>query len=299
VDIPAIFIGRSVLGGESEIKKNLPLELAQFRKNPEQYLEKMITPFTSVHDTATIKEEQLNKYSSGRILAAGLSDSAALCSTTAVIFLISGLLLVAGNRKQTWFIGGAFVISVFITWLVIGFAFFDIARIVLRDPTLATIVNIIILIFVGALAIFSINHAAKGFKSNSSDTLIGLPKSGSIDLREKISNFAADKIAVLAVAAIIGIIIAATELACTGQVYLPIVTMISEPRTRILATTYLFVYNIAFMAPLVFVLLLAGTVFTSKQVMHFCVKNLALARIIVALLFVAMAMTIIFNLRWL
>ncbi|HBG28123.1 MAG: hypothetical protein A2Y10_06540 [Planctomycetes bacterium GWF2_41_51] len=45
VEIPAIFIGKSVLGGETEIKKNLPAELIKFRQAPQKYLEEMITPF--------------------------------------------------------------------------------------------------------------------------------------------------------------------------------------------------------------------------------------------------------------
>jgi thiol-disulfide isomerase/thioredoxin len=46
VEIPAIFIGNSVLGGEAEIKQNLHLELKHFKENPSKYLEKMITPFS-------------------------------------------------------------------------------------------------------------------------------------------------------------------------------------------------------------------------------------------------------------
>lgn len=45
VEIPVIFIGKSVLGGEAEIEQNLGAELTKFRQNPEKYLNEMITPF--------------------------------------------------------------------------------------------------------------------------------------------------------------------------------------------------------------------------------------------------------------
>ena len=297
-DIPAILIGRSVLGGESEIRQNLPVELAQFRKDPQSYLENMITPFTSSHDTAAIKEEQLNKLSFGKVFAAGLTDGFKPCAMTTVIFLIAYLILIGGSRRQTLLLGGTFVFAVFSCLMILGLAFFNFSRIVLKDPTVAIIINIVLLLFVTLLGLFSIMDLVKSLKEGNGNAALRLPELRNIEIRKLISYFAENKIAVFVTFAI-GLVLTSTVLVCTGQIYLPIVNMISDARTRIMATEYLFCYNLAFIVPLLIAFLIAGIVFTSKQLRAICVKNVAFTKLLTALLFVAMAILIIFNLRWL
>jgi cytochrome c biogenesis protein CcdA len=89
------------------------------------------------------------------------------------------------------------------------------------------------------------------------------------------------------------------ELTCTGQVYFPIVTMISEPRYRIAAIMYLFSYNVAFIVPLVIVFLLATFGVTSERMGAFFRRRIALVKFGLAVLFIAMAIMIIVNLGWL
>jgi cytochrome c biogenesis protein CcdA len=82
-------------------------------------------------------------------------------------------------------------------------------------------------------------------------------------------------------------------------VYFSIATMISEPRYRIAATMYLFSYNVAFIIPLVVVFLLATFGITSEQMGAFFRRHVAMVKLGLAVLFIAMAITIIVNLRWL
>jgi len=98
---------------------------------------------------------------------------------------------------------------------------------------------------------------------------------------------------------VLGVVIAAMELACTGQVYLPIVTMISEPRHRIAATFYLFSYNIAFIIPLVAVFGLATLGVGSDRMGVFFRRHMAAVKSGFVILFAAMAAMIVYNLRWL
>ena len=299
VDIPAIFIGRSALGGESEISQNLPAELAKFRKDPQSYLERMITPFTGSHDTTTIKEEKFNALTYGIVLSAGLLDGINPCAFTTVIFLISYLSLVGGGRKQMLYTGGMFTLAVFITYLAIGLAFFNFAKLILREQIIATVVNSVLLIIVGALAVFSLVDFVRCLKGNVTDITLQLPDFLKGKIREKIRNFAKNKTAIIGASFVLGIVIAGMELTCTGQVYFPIITMISEPRHRIAATMYLFSYNIAFIIPLVIVFLLATFGVTSERMGIFFRRHVATVKLGLAVLFIAMAIMIVFNLRWL
>jgi cytochrome c biogenesis protein CcdA len=297
VDIPAIFIGRSVLGGETEISKNLPIELAKFSKNPQSYLERMITPFTSTKDTATIKEDEFNALTYGIVLSAGLLDGINPCAFTTVIFLISYLSLVGGTRRQIFVTGGIFTFAVFIAYLAIGLAFFNFVKLLLRQQFLATIVNSALLLVVAALAIFSLVDFVRCLKGNVNDITLQMPEFLKGKIREKIRNFAKNNIAVAGASFVLGIVIAGMELTCTGQVYFPIVTMISEPRHRIAATMYLVSYNIAFIIPLVVVFLLATFGVTSQRMGNFFRRHIALVKLGLAVLFIAMAAMIVYNLR--
>jgi cytochrome c biogenesis protein CcdA/thiol-disulfide isomerase/thioredoxin len=298
-EIPAIFIGRSVFGGESEIQQSLPIELANFRKNPQSYLEQMITPFTSEHDTTTIKEETFSKLTYGIVLGAGLLDGVNPCAFTTVIFLISYLSLVGGTRRQMLYTGGMFTLAVFIAYLAIGLAFFNFARLLLRDPTLAIIVNSVLLLVVGAFAIFSVIDFVRCLKGSVSDITLQLPGFLKESIRERIRSFARNKMAMAGASFALGVVIAGMELVCTGQVYFPIVTMISEPRHRMVATTYLFSYNLAFIVPLVIVFLLATFGVTSERMGTIFRRHVAMVKLGLAVLFAAMAVMIILNLRWL
>jgi hypothetical protein len=99
-DLPAIFIGQTVLGGESEIKQNLPAELAKFHENLQSYREQMIIPFTRAHDTVAIKEEAFNALTYGMVLSAGFLDGINPCAFTTIIFLVSYFSLVGSTRRQ-------------------------------------------------------------------------------------------------------------------------------------------------------------------------------------------------------
>ncbi|MGA2916649.1 MAG: metallophosphoesterase [Sedimentisphaerales bacterium] len=299
VDIPAIFIGRSALGGESEISQNLPAELAKFRKDPQSYLERMITPFTGSHDTTTIKEEKFNELTYGIVLNAGLLDGINPCAFTTVIFLISYLSLVGGGRRQMLYTGGIFTLAVFITYLAIGLAFFNFAKLILREQIIATVVNSVLLIIVGALAVFSLVDFLRCLKGNVTDITLQLLDSPKRKIHEKIRNFARNRTAITGASFVLGAVIAGMELTCTGQVYFPIVTMISEPRHRITATMYVFSYNIAFIIPLVIVFLLATFGVTSERMGMFFRRHIAIVKLGLTVLFIIMAIIIVSNLRWL
>jgi cytochrome c biogenesis protein CcdA len=296
-DVPALFIGRSVLGGQLEIEKNLPAELAEFRKDPQAYLEQMITPFVSSHDTAAIKEEAFSRLTHGIVIGAGLLDGINPCAFTTVIFLISYLSLVGGTRRQMLYTGGMFTLAVFITYLAIGLAFFNVARLMLREQVLGIIVNSVLLLAVGAFAVFSFIDFVRCLKGNVTDITLQLPGFLKEGIRERIRNFARNQMAMAGASFVLGVVIAGMELVCTGQVYFPIVTMISEPRHRLAATTYLVSYNVAFIVPLVIVFLLATFGVTSERMGVFFRRHVVLVKLGLAMLFTAMAIMIIFNLR--
>lgn len=298
-DIPAIFIGNSVLGGESEIKRMLSKQIESFLENPELYKENMVTPFKETHDTRSIGERSFNALTTGIVLGAGLLDGINPCAFTTIIFLISYLSLVGASRKRMLYTGGAFTAAVFITYFVIGLVFFNAAKFILRDQNIVTIVNLLLLLLVAVLAVLSLIDFAKCRKGKAAEMTLQLPGFLKKGIHEKIRNFAKYKTAMVGASFLLGVVIAAMELTCTGQVYIPIVTMIAEPQYRVMAIFYLFLYNIAFIIPLAAVFLLVAFGLTSEKLTSIFKRHIAGVKLGFAILFILMGLMIIYNLRWL
>ncbi|MBW8017754.1 MAG: hypothetical protein FVQ82_16390 [Planctomycetes bacterium] len=298
-DIPSVFIGRSVLGGESEIKSQLDKEIAEFRKNPDKYRRQTIVPFKQVHDTSTIAEDEFDALTFGMVAGAGLLDGINPCAFTTIIFLISYLSLVGVSRRQMFFTGSIFTLAVFLTYFAIGLAFFNVLKLILRSQAVIIGVNSLLLLVVVILGVLSLIDFVRCVKGNVKDATLQLPGFLKETIRDRIRKFARNKPSILTASFVLGVVIAGAELACTGQVYIPIVTMISDPGLRIQAVSYLLVYNIAFILPLVIVFLLATFGVTSDRMGLFFKRHIALVKMAFTLLFAVMAIMIIYYLRWL
>ena len=80
------------------------------------------------------------------------------------------------------------------------------------------------------------------------------------------------------------------ELACTGQIYLPvIISMSTMPELRGRATLFLIFYNLMFIVPLVIVFVLAYYGTTSKELTNFLKKHAAAVKIGMAIVFLLLA----------
>ncbi len=298
-DLPTIFVGKTTLGGEDEIKLRLPEEIAAFKQHPAQYQTQAIEPFSTPHATGNIREEAFDMLTFGIVVSAGLLDGINPCAFTTIIFLISYLSFVGISRKQMFITGGVFSLAVFLTYLFIGMMFYHLVKIIIINQAVARMLNIFLLLVVLALFIFSIVDYIRCLKGNLKDLTLQLPDFFKTKIRKRIRDFAQNKIAISSTSFILGVVIAGMELTCTGQVYLPIVTMIAEPEHRIAAMQYLIAYNIAFILPLVVVFLITTFGVTSDIISKFFRKHIANVKLGLALLFMTMAIIILFNLGWL
>ncbi|MCK4760812.1 MAG: metallophosphoesterase [Candidatus Aminicenantes bacterium] len=298
-DLPAIFMGRTVMGGEKEIETTLPGQIREFLAGTQQYRDRTIGPFTRGHDTRTMGENTFDALTAGIVLAAGLLDGINPCAFTTIIFLLSYLSLLGVSRRRMLYTGGIFTLAVFLTYFVIGLLFFNFARVILRQQGIATVVNVLLLFFVMALAALSFSDFIKCLKGRAADMTLQLPGFLKKGIHEKIRNFARGSALLAGATFVLGVVIAGMELTCTGQVYIPIVTMISEPQHRVMAISYLFLYNIAFIMPLVAVFLLAAFGLTSEKLAEVFKRHVAGVKLGFTVLFVLMALLIVYNLRWL
>ncbi len=287
-DIPTVFVGKDVFGGESEILSSVPEALAEYKQAPDAYRAASITPFQTHHDTVTMREQAFMSLALGMVLGAGLLDGVNPCAFTTVIFLISYLSLTGGGRRRMLVTGGLFTAAVFVTYLAIGLVFYRIAGWLTADRVLAQGVKAVLFVLVVGLALLSARDFWRCLRGRAVDMTLQLPGFLKDRMRARIRRFARNEALIGGAAFGLGVVIAGMELVCTGQVYIPIVTMISEPQYRAEAVFYLLCYNVAFILPLVGVFLAAVYGVTSQKLGAMFARHVVWVKLGLAGLFVVM-----------
>jgi cytochrome c biogenesis protein CcdA len=183
-------------------------------------------------------------------------------------------------------------ISVFTTYFLVGAGVLKFLVEVPFFSVIARWVYIIMAVIAVVMGFMSIFDAIKARRGDFGDMLLQLPSGLKKRINRTImdSNSARSKRNFIIAAASTGFLVSLMELACTGQVYLPtIILMTRSPDVRGLALLYLGLYNLMFILPLivVFMVALAGT--SSIQLSSFLKKHTAKIKIILAILFFAMA----------
>ena len=146
------------------------------------------------------------------------------------------------------------------------------------------------------LAVLSIRDFIKVRQGDLNDMALKLPE----PLRKRINQTVREgrKASSYVIGAFVtGLLISLLELACTGQIYLPvIISMSSVPAMRGQAMLYLVLYNLMFIVPLIVVFILAFYGTTSKQFTEFLRKHAGAVKIGMAIVFLILAAWLLFSL---
>ncbi|MBT7302704.1 MAG: hypothetical protein HN849_24455 [Victivallales bacterium] len=96
---------------------------------------------------------------------------------------------------------------------------------------------------------------------------------------------------------LLGMMVSALELVCTGQIYLPALVLMNESGRNARSLALLVAYNLAFVAPLILVVILGAYGIGSKQLAGWGRRHAALTRALTAVLFLALA-ALLLALAW-
>ena len=291
---PALFIGDYAWIDESEFTPNLiePVlqELSETGSpafwencNPEECNNALLDRFEKMGWLA--------------VVLAGLVDGLNPCAFATIIFFVSYLSLSGKKGKQILITGASFTLGVFIAYLVVGLGFYKVLDLI---SGFTSVVSKVVYIFTAVLclvlAVLSIRDFIKVRKGDLSDMALKLPE----PLRKRINQTVREgrKASSYVLGAFVtGLLISLLELACTGQIYLPvIISMSSVPEMRAQALLYLVLYNLMFIVPLIVVFILAFYGTSSKQFTEFLRKHAGAVKIGMAIVFLILAAWLIFSL---
>ena len=250
---------------------------------------------TKAADRAVV--ERYSAFTLPIVAGAGLLDGVNPCAFATIIFFLSYLQIARRTPREMLMVGGAFISAVFITYFAAGLVLYQtLAALTERFSGIQKWMNL----GFGALAILaallSFRDAWRAHQGRMGEMTLQLPGFMKDRIRGVIRTGAKARNFVIA-AFLAGIVISLLELACTGQVYAPIIYQIQQGKLD--AVGWLAIYNVAFILPLIAIFLLAYGGLRSETLLAIQKKHTAAVKIGLGILFIVLAVMILAGQKWL
>ena len=234
----------------------------------------------------------LDKNNVGVVLLGGLIDGVNPCAFATLIFFLSYLQIARRSPRELLLTGGSFVLSVYLTYFAIGLAFHELIGQLQAWSSLKMVMDVLFSLLALLAAVLSFRDAWLARRGRLADMSLTLPDF----LKKRIRRTAREqsKSARFIVAAFAaGIVISALELACTGQVYAPIIYQIRQGSSS--AVGMLALYNLAFILPLLLIFFLAYRGMKAEALIRYQQKHAFLVKMLLGVLFLCLAAIIVWG----
>ena len=280
-----IVVGKTIiLSGTDNIHRNLKNSIISSLAYPCQ------STFDDQKLQTSLLEKRAAKFSVMVIFIAGLIDGINPCVFATLVFFISILFSAKVSGRKILVVGGVYCLACFLTYFLLGFGIFkflsflsshSLAREILEWTT-------IIVLFVFSIVSF-IDAYRFCFKPKTDNILLQLPDTlktriHAIMRKRLFSRF------MLGGVFIIGILVTIIESVCTGQVYVPTLVLLTQEKGINIWLFYLFLYNLAFIIPLLIIYALAWRGASTMNFITWSKRHVVYSKIILGLFFIIMAL---------
>ena len=296
---PSVFGAAGGLMRDRLTSGNLKALLEDSRRQPESGIRPDGTrPAWAMMDREAMKQagkEVQDTYESlslGVVLLGGLIDGVNPCAFATLIFFLSYLQIARRSPRELLLTGGSFVLSVYLTYFAIGLAFHELIGQLQAWSSLKMVMDVLFSLLALLAAVLSFRDAWLARRGRLADMSLTLPDF----LKKRIRRTAREqsKSARFIVAAFAaGIVISALELACTGQVYAPIIYQIRQGSSS--AVGMLALYNLAFILPLLLIFFLAYRGMKAEALIRYQQKHAFLVKMLLGVLFLCLAAIIVWG----
>jgi cytochrome c biogenesis protein CcdA len=289
---PMLFVGEDVLIGTEATASNLLQVVGKYAASG--------APRTwSEFDASSAEDSLLDRFRSFGALTvagAGLIDGLNPCAFATLVFFISYLTFTGRRGRDVLFVGVAFALGVFLTYLLVGVGLLRAIQSLSFFTALGRWVYLVTALLCVVLAAFTFRDYSIARDGSPTEMTLKLP----LGLRRRINKIireGAQMRAFVGVAFVTGFLVSLIELACTGQVYLPtIMFVLSVPDLAAKAFGYLLLYCLMFILPLVVVFVLAYFGTTSEQLASFVNRHTASIKLATGLVFIGLAVWMVWAL---
>jgi len=304
--VPEIIVSRYVLIGEEKIRSGLDKAIEKSLEHPGE--SKLTKEDVAAYQAPNMAEQlilsRFESFSAYTVGIAGFLDGINPCAFTTIVFFISFLAFVGYRKKEMVLAGSFFTVAVFIAYFLIGLGIFKFLRSLSTFGYLALGINILIGGIAFLLGILSVADYFKFRKTNDARiSLLQLPQSIKnrihfiigYDFRRDRNSKRKTLLRIAWVAFTAGFMVSVLESICTGQVYLPTIAYVLRiPDKHIPALSYLLIYNLAFITPLIIVFLFGLFGATSNAFSRFMQRHFGFVKLSTAVLFFILAAVLAF-----
>lgn len=227
------------------------------------------------------------------VLLTGLADGFNPCAFS-IIIVLAGVLAVGGRKRRARLLGGmAFCLGSFLTYMAMGLGLMRVLRALEGLSLLHDVVMTILSIALFVLAFLSVRDAFRYRKEK-------VPSAITLQLPERVKRL----IRVVAETSWNGPAVVVTGLGCaflvtlldslcTGQIYVPVLELISREKVAWSSFALLAIYNLAFIAPLVVIFILAAKGADSERMSRWSKRNVFPSKIAMGFVFVILGVLIL------
>jgi cytochrome c biogenesis protein CcdA/HEAT repeat protein len=220
----------------------------------------------------------------GLVLLYGLLDGVNPCAFATIAFLLSYLQLLRRGPRQVLQVGLAFVMAVFLAYTAIGFGLLEAVELLSSLERVGAWVHRLIALATLVLAAVSARDGVLCLRGRLADITLQLPGALKRGIHTAVRTGSRQPRFVLAAFAT-GVIVSLLELACTGQMYLPVVTYAWQHVRAASAAGLIVLYNVAFIVPLLVVFGLAYRGLRNETLVIWMRRRAALIKFATAALF--------------
>jgi cytochrome c biogenesis protein CcdA len=240
-------------------------------------------------DAASTRDRLLSGLTWPLILAGGLIDGINPCAFATAVFLVGYLLYLGKGRRTVLTLGLSFCAGVFATYLAIGLG---LRHLLEWAGAVFWLKSGLYLLMGGAglvLAVLHLRDARRFARSGRArDMAVGLSEETTRTIHAQVRRYTGVRF-LAAGGFLLGAVVSALELVCTGQIYLPTLILINRIEVTAHSLLALLLYNVLFVLPLVGVTLLAAAGLSGKRLAELARRHVAATKIAMAALFLALA----------
>jgi len=249
-------------------------------------------PESAVPEDAVV--QRFRTFSVGVILTAGLLDGINPCAFATLVLFVTMLSCYKATWQEVISCTLVFAAAVFGTYFALGAGLAEMVRVVQRARGLATALHWGMVALCVVFAVLSARDAWRIHRSGrAEEAVLGLPAGWRENIARLLGAHVGRKRWLAGVFGV-GVIVSLLESICTGQVYVPTLTyMVRTTSERWQALSMLAAYNLMFVMPL---LGLGGALalgVRSQRIVAWQKEHAVAARVIMAVLFGALALVLV------
>jgi cytochrome c-type biogenesis protein len=184
------------------------------------------------------------------VVVTGLLDSVNPCAFAVILLLIAFLFTLRQSRRRVLQLGGVYIAMIFLVYFAIGLGLLSAVRLS-GDPHFVARAGSWLLIGLGIINLIEYFFPKFPIK-------LHMPEAAHHKTNELLKK------ATLPATAGMGILVGLCTFPCSGGIYVSIITLLNAKTTLAWGITYLALYNVIFVLPLVVILLAAGNRHTAK-----------------------------------